>query len=164
MGTSYTTIIRWSQLVTNIDTVLLSSRIYLNFISFPLTWSRIPSKTHIKSGNHVSFRLLWLWQSHRLLLFLMTLMFWGVLLGDTVEHLSIWLGQRVMGKKTTEMSDILQSPRVWYALSTRLSLISSPHHLVKVAFPRFLLVNFYFYFPTFHTILFRRKSPCTAHT
>ena len=47
----------WSQLVTNIDTVLLNSRIYLNFISFPLTWSRIPSKTHIKSGNHVSFRL-----------------------------------------------------------------------------------------------------------
>ena len=45
----YTTIIHSSQLMTNIDTVLLNSRIYLDFISFPLTWPRIIWKTHIKS-------------------------------------------------------------------------------------------------------------------
>ena len=161
MGTSCITIIHLSQLMTSIDTVLLNSRIYLNFISFPLTWSRIPSKTHIKCGNHVSFRLLWLWQSHRLLLFLMTLMFQGVLLRDIVELFQN--GAQGFGEE--DHRDEWHSPvHQGYTLSTWISLISSLHHLVKVAFPRFLLVNFYFYFPTFHTIVFRRKSPYTAHT
>ena len=162
MGTSYTTIIHLSQLMTNIDTVLLNSRIYLNFISFPLTWSRIPSKTHIKSGNHVSFRLLWLWQSHKT-----SLVFddFDVLWSTAQKHsrTSFYLtGAKGFGEEDQRW--VTFSSHQGYALPTRISLISSPHHLVKVAFPRFLLVNFYFYFPTFHTILFRRKSTCTAHT
>lgn len=85
----------------------------------------------------------------------------GVLLRDTVEHLPDLTGAQGSGERTTEIVTV--SSHQGYTLSTRISLISSPHHLVKVAFPRFLLVNFYFYFPTFHTIVFREGSPCTAH-
>ena len=42
--------------------------------------------------------------------------------------------------------------------------ISSPHHLAKVQFPGFSLWTFYFQFPTFHAVTFRRKSSCAAHT
>lgn len=49
-------------------------------------------------------------------------------------------------------------------LSTQISLISSPHHLAKVQFPGFSLWTFYFQFPTFHAVTFRRKSPSAAHT
>ena len=113
--TFYATIIQSSQLMmTNIDTVLLNSRTYLDFISFPLTWSRILWKTHIKSE-------LCLLQAP---------------LAETVTQTSLVLddfnvsgstaqrhsrhsrtsfdltGAKGFGKRTTEMSDILQSPKV----------------------------------------------------
>ena len=123
---------------------------------FPLTWSRILSKTHFKSGNHVSFRLLWLWQSHKT-----SLVFddFDVLWSTAQKHsrTSFYLtGAKGFGEE--DHRDEWHSPvHRGYTLSTRISLVSSPHHLVKVACPRFLFVNFYFYFPTFHTIVFRRK-------
>lgn len=45
-----------------------------------------------------------------------------------------------------------------------LSLLSSAHRLASVAFPSYVLGTFLFYFPTFHTAVWRRKSQCAVHT
>ena len=66
--TPYTTIIHSSQLMTNIDTVLLNSRIYLDFISFPLTWSRILSmeKAMAPHSSTLAWQIPWTEEPGRL--------------------------------------------------------------------------------------------------
>ena len=66
--TPYTTIIHSSQLMTNIDTVLLNSRIYVDFISFPLTWSRILSmeKAMAPHSSTLAWQIPWTEEPDRL--------------------------------------------------------------------------------------------------
>ena len=159
MRTFYTTIIHSSQLMTNIDTMLLNSRIYLDFISFPLTWPRILSNTHIKSESCLL----------------------QAPLAVTVTQTSLVLDDSDVSRSTAQRySRTLlkwgpgfwgRGPQRWLtvsshqgdALSTGISLISSLHHLAKVHFSGFF-VNFYIYFPTPHSVISRRKSLCAAHT
>ena len=95
-----------------IDTVLLNSRIYLDFISFPLTWPKILWKTHIKSEFSLLCSLLDVTVTPTSLV----LDDFNVS-GSTAQRHSRHsrtsfdlTGAKGFGKRTTE---ILQSPRVY---------------------------------------------------